>query len=95
MKDPGSAHADAPQRVRVRVLVPLVFALALLLALFVGSTYRAFTSRRDEAIQQASEHSAALLRRATLDTIETLSALTSAVTTVRSSVQLTRDPMLV
>jgi anti-anti-sigma regulatory factor len=85
MANHGTDRVGAEQSVRFRVLVPLVLALILLLALFVGTTYRAFTARRDEALHHATEHTAELLRRATIDNIETLSSLTSA---------LGRDPVL-
>ena len=85
MENHRTDRVAAEQSVRFRVLVPLVLALALLLALFVGTTYRAFTSRRNEAIHQATEHTADLLRRATIDNIETLSSLMSAIA---------RDPVL-
>ena len=85
MENHRTDRAGAEQSVRFRVLVPLVLALALLLALFVGTTYRSFASRRDEAIHQATRHTADLLRRATIDNIETLSSLMSVVS---------RDPVL-
>ncbi|WP_438011100.1 cache domain-containing protein [Sorangium sp. So ce321] len=85
MEDRKTVRANADQNVRLRVLAPLVLALVLLLTFYVATTYNAFASRRDEAIRQATEHTAELLRRATIDNIEILSSLMSAIQ---------RDPVL-
>ncbi|XXX73145.1 cache domain-containing protein [Sorangium sp. So ce134] len=67
------------------MLAPLVLALAVLLAVYVATTYSAFASRRDEAIRQDTMHTTELLRRATIDNVETLGSLMSAIE---------RDPVL-
>ncbi|WP_165374311.1 MULTISPECIES: cache domain-containing protein [Sorangium] len=67
------------------MLVPLALALAVLLALYVATTYSVFASRRDEALRQDTERTTELLRRALIDNVEILSSLMSAIE---------RDPVL-
>ncbi|WP_437893603.1 cache domain-containing protein [Sorangium sp. So ce124] len=85
MEDRRTARASADQNVRFRVLAPLVLALALLLSLYLVTTYRAFTSQREASLQQATETTTELLRRASEDNIATLGSLMSAIR---------RDPLL-